>query len=291
MGALAASGCRAEVPEQPATKQVAPVAQRQQALGRDPQAMDEALRGLLDQFRDKFKCNGVSGCPSQEALRAFGWTARPYVEQVFASAPAQSNYRARSVWLLGQLADPMAQPVLRGALRDRDPEVRGYAAYGLARLGDGAVAGELREWTEGPVHPWTGPAQLAAWWALWRLGDAAALTHFTATATQLASHPMAGPSLVWASHLCAETPPHTCDAVLPRIALHPAFLPRRAALRAMASAPQPSFAPVLVQLLRDPVQSVRDLAHNTLVTISGRGDLQGLPAWEAWLATQPVSPL
>jgi HEAT repeat protein len=249
--------------------------------------MDEALRGLLDQFRDKFKCNGVSGCPSQDALLAFGWTARPYVEQVFASAPAQSTYRARSVWLLGQLADPMAQPVLRGALRDRDPEVRGYAAYGLARLGDRAMLAELQDWTEGPVHPWTGPAQLTAWWALWQLGDKAALAQFTATVEQLASHPMAGPSLVWASHLCAETPPHTCDAVLPRIAQHPAFLPRRAALRAMARSPQASFAPVLVLLLRDPVQSVRDLAQATLVAISGRGDLQGLPAWENWLATQP----
>jgi HEAT repeat protein len=248
--------------------------------------MDEALRGLLDQFRDKFKCNGVSGCPAQDALLAFGWTARPYVEQVFASAPAQASYRARSVWLLGQLADPMSQAVLRGALRDRDPEIRGYAAYGLARLGDQAILPELREWTEGPVHPWTGPAQLSAWWALWRLGEVNALAQFIQTTEQLASHPMAGPSLVWASHLCADTPPHTCDSVLPRMAQHPAFLPRRAALRAMAKAPQASFAPVLVLLLRDPVQSVRDLAQATLVAISGRGDLQGLPAWETWLAAQ-----
>lgn len=267
-------------------------------MGRDSAAMDEALRGLLDAFRDKFRCNSVSGCPSQEALRQFGWQARPFIEQVFQSAPTQATYRSRAVWLLASLRDPLARGTLRSALRDRDPDVRGYAAWGLALLREPDYAQWVAPLLDEPLHPWTAPGHLSALWGLGYLGDAAAQRAFLQGASTLATHPMAGPAMVWAATLCtpAGNPAGLepvalagdaseatgCPALLAQISRNPGFLPRRAALRALAIAPTPSSAHALAAATSDPVHSLRELALQALAQLAGDGVTRTSAEWQAW---------
>lgn len=264
--------------------------------------MDEALRSLLDQFRDKFRCNGVSGCPSQDALRRYGWPARSYVEQVFHSAPAQASYRSRAMWLLGSLADPAAKGTLRQGLRDRDPDVRGYAAWGLALLQDPGYRQLVAHLLEEPLHAWTAPGRLSALWGLGLMGDQAARSDFVREAAMLSTHPMAGPAMVWAAHLCAPaqsaassaaipladsaTATDDCAGLLASISRNPSFLPRRAALRAIAANPKRVHLPALVAALSDPVHSLRELAAQTLGQLAQDGVIRTPAQWQAWVEAQ-----
>lgn len=288
-------------PQTPGPVQATP--QRAAALQRDDAAMDEALRTLLDQFRDKFRCNGVSGCPSQQALRQFGWPARPYVEQVFHSAPAQATYRSRAMWLVASLRDPAAKGTLRQGLRDRDPDVRGYAAWGLALLSEPDYRQLVAHLLEEPLHAWTAPGRLSALWGLGLLGDAAARATFVREAATLSTHPMAGPALVWAAQLCspanapddtpavplaaAATATDDCAGLLAKISRNPSFLPRRAALRAIAANPKRVHLPVLMAALSDPVHSLRELAAQTLGHLAQDGVVRTPAQWRHWVAAQP----
>ena len=98
--------------------------------------MPEPLREALKQFRDRFACNTISGCPSENVLRNMGWLARPYLQQIFEKAPDQAQYRSRSVRLIAELRDPQARAFLRERLQDADPETRAYAIFGLGLIDD-----------------------------------------------------------------------------------------------------------------------------------------------------------
>lgn len=255
---------------------------RQEALGPEPEAMEEGLLGALAEFRDKFKCNSISGCASHEVLVGYGWRARPHVEQLFATAPAQSSYRARSVRVLAELRDPQALPTLLRALTDRDAEVRGYAAYGLGLLEARDHAAAVRTTEQAAQGPYEGAARVSAQWTLARWGEAGAAERFLQSIRTLSGQVMGGPGLTWALELCMRPDSPDCSPVLPLAGRHPGFTARRLAARAMALRPQPSYAASLVDLTGDPVRSIRETAEGALARLSGRDDLRGTAAWRKW---------
>lgn len=256
---------------------------RRQALQRDPEASDEALRDLISELKDRFRCNAISGCPVHARIAQYGWAARPYLETLFNKAGWQASYRARTAQLIAELGDPLAEPFLARLLEDRDPEVRAYAALGLMRLGGERHRGRLQELRHAD-QPWQAPARLAALFALWRLGDQAAGAEFSALLASLADLHAAGPALTLGAELCRQAEAPDCSAALPLIARHPGFQPRRAALLAMTARLRPSYAAALVYLLGDQARSLRDEAEAGLVALSGDATRSGREAWQQWCA-------
>ncbi len=254
----------------------------QQALGRDPEANDEALYDLLDALKDRFACNSVSGCPAHAALVAYGWGARPLLEATFARAPQQANWRARTIAIIAELADPEGAPLLRHLLDDRDPEVRAHAILGLGRMDAQEQRSRIRELAETSESIWAAPVKLAALYTLANWGEAGRAEEFTAYLGELATKQMAMTALMLGAHLCADPGAPDCRAVLPAMAHHPAFQARRDTLRTMQRELRPQFARALVGLTGDPAQSIRRDAENALMGISGRTDIKGYSAWLQW---------
>lgn len=253
------------------------------ASGYDPDAADESLRDLLLALQDRFRCNGVSGCPAHAQLVAMGWGARLPLEQVFLQAPQQAPWRVRTVAILAALGDPQGEALFVRLLDDRDPEVRGHAINGLGRIG--ATALRQRIWEQSAAEGlWLAPARMAALHVLARWGDPAASQAFSRDLAQLAVQPMATAALVLAGGLCRDVPTPTidCTAGLVAMARHPVFHVRKAAVTAMAAAPRPAMAAALVYLSGDQARSIRDEAESTLVRISGESNRHGHAAWQGW---------
>lgn len=281
---FALGACQNQPPPPLATPKPAVAGPRslKEATRRDPEAMDEGLRVALGAFRDRFACNDISGCPSEAILVGFGWSARPYLEQLFAHASRQASYRARSVHALADLRDPQAQPFFEHALGDADPEVRAYAIYGLGQIGARQDLGRLRQVGAEEASAWNAAPRLSALWVLRRWGDAQAEGQFIEELQRRAAQPMAGPALAWGLELCERPDGPVCDAVLPAAAGHANFTVRRAAIRAIAARPSPAMAPTLISAAADPVHSLAERAEDALRRLSGRDDLHGAAAWRRW---------
>ncbi len=256
-----------------------------QALTRDPQAVDDGLRGALTDFRDKFKCNNISGCKPEEVLLGFGWQALPQLQMMFAQAPSQAPYRSRIIKVIAEMRAPMTLGTLAKGLQDRDADVRGYAAYGLALLEAQAFRPILMRTGQDPVPVWQAPARVGALWGAGRLGDSASALGFVAYLKALAQENMAGPALAWGVELCMRPESPDCREVLPTIARHASFTARRQAARAMAARPLIAYAPALIELTADPVHSIARVAQAALVQLAGV-DLPDAAAWRVWCAQQ-----
>ncbi|MSP90759.1 MAG: HEAT repeat domain-containing protein [Myxococcales bacterium] len=274
-----------EVPAQPAHATPAREPQRPtahvQAIGPEPAAEDEGLRVALQAVHDKFACNAVSGCPAHGTLVGFGWAAVPHLQALFARAPAQAGWRARVVHVLADLGHPGNAALFEQALADRDPEVRGHAAVGLALLDVGAARPRLRALADDDAGPWFAPGRLGALWALHRLGDGDAGRTFVAVLGSLADQNLASHAIHFGVGLCARPGAPDCADVLPVLARHPGFLGRRAVARALAAAPRRQDATALVGLAADPVRSIAEVAMTALARLDGipRPDAA---AWQAW---------
>lgn len=252
-----------------------------QALARDPDAMDEGLRQALHEFRDKFQCNGISGCHSEAVIVGYGWVARPYLEQLFQMAPAQASYRSRAVRALAQLRDPASQPFFLRLLQDRDAEVRAYAIWGLGLLDARDVHDRLARIAHDDVPAWLTPARFSALWALARWGDEDAAVEFVQLIRTLADQQMAGSALTWAAELCMRDDAPDCRQVLPLVARHPGFTARRQAARAMTARPVHGYEAALVDLAGDSMHSLAQAAEEALRQLTGES-LFGAAAWRAW---------
>ena len=257
-----------------------------EAQGRDPDAVPEAIRDALKQFRDRFACNNISGCPSENVLLNYGWAARPFLQQVFEKAPEQAQYRSRAVRLIAELRDPLARGFLRDRLQDSDPETRAYAVFGLGLIDDRDMARLLPTIGRDDSSAWMAPVRLSALWLALRWGDASAQQAFVQQLAMLAEQQMAVQGLVWGLTLCMRDDGPRCQAALPTIARHPNFLVRRQVAKAMAAAPQPSYALGLVALTTESARSISEPAEQALRVLSGQ-DLHGSGEWRRWCeATQ-----
>ena len=254
---------------------------RQQALSRDPQAPDEGLRDALHALQDRFKCNAISGCAAHTQLVAFGWAARPMVEQAFARAGLQSSWRARSVQIVAELGDPAGEPFLQRLIEDRDPEVRAWALVGLGKLGSRHQRQRIALQT-GSDTLWLAAPRLAALWAQDQLGVAGAAPAFGKELRRLAEHQMAATALVVGVWLCRQPASPDCSKELPILARHPNFQVRRDALQAMTARLRPSYAEALVYLTNDQARSLRAQAEEGLVALSGEVTRTGHAAWQQW---------
>jgi hypothetical protein len=265
----------------------APVIQpHEAALGRDPEAMSEPLRDALKQFRDKFACNQISGCPAESVLRQLGWQTRPYLQQLFEKAPEQAQYRSRAVRVLAELQDPLARNFLRDRLQDTDPEVRAYAIFGLGLLDDRWLEPLLPTIGRDDATAWMASVRLSALWQGARWGDRTAEPAFLRQMAMLAEQQMAVQGLIWGLALCMRDDGPNCQTVLPLVARHPNFLVRRSVAKAMARAPLPSFAAGLVALTTETARSIAEPAEQALRALSGQ-DLHGASDWRRWCeATQ-----
>ncbi len=280
---LLATAC-AEPPPPPTPDAMAmPIDPHVAAVGRDPDPQPEALRDALRQFRDRFACNSISGCPAEATLLNFGWTARPYVQQVFDKAPEQAQYRARAVRVVAELRDPLARTFLRDRLQDADPETRAYAIFGLGLLDDRELVHLLPSVGRDDPTAWMAPVRLSALWLALRWGDPTAQRAFLQQLALLANQQMAVQGLVWGLTLCMRDDGPHCQAVLPLIARHPNFLVRRAVAKAMALAPLPSYGAGLVALTTESARSISEPAEQALRVLS-RQDLHGPAEWRRWCA-------
>lgn len=252
-----------------------------EALGRDPDAMPEALRDALKNFRDRFACNSISGCPSERVLLDLGWTARPYLQQVFDKAPAQATYRARAVRLIAELRDPLARTFLRERLQDADPETRAYAIFGLGLIDDRELEHLLPTIARDDASAWMAPVRLSALWLAAKWGDPSAERAFRQQLAWLARQQMAVQGLVWGLTLCMRDDGPHCEAALPAIARHPNFLVRRQVAKAMAAAPKPAYALGLVGLTAETARSISEPAEQALMVLSGQ-DLHDAASWRRW---------
>lgn len=253
------------------------------ALGPDPDAMPEPLRLALKDFRDKFACNNISGCPSERVLVGFGWTARPYMQQVFEKATDQATYRARAVRVIAELQDPQAIPFLRDRLGDNDPEVRAFAVYGLALADDRDLERLLPTIGRDDATAWMAPVRLSALWAAHRWGDRTAERAFVHQLAWLARQHMAVQGLTWGLTLCMRQDGPHCEPALPAIARHPNFLVRRYVAQAMAAAPKPAYAAGLVALANETAKSISEPAVQALRVLSGQ-NLTTAAEWRQWCA-------
>lgn len=276
---------RPEAPARPdaavAQVQASPVDAYGQALGHDPEPIDEGLRVALHDLRDRFLCNSISGCKSEQVLIDYGWTVRPYLEQVFTTASAQASYRARTVRIIAQLRDPAALPFLVQVLPDRDPEVRAYAIFGLGLLDAQQLRGRVAAIAREDIVPWTAPARLSALWTLHLWRDPGAGEAFLAALRVLSGQHTGALGLTWGAELCMRDGAPDCRTVLPLIARHPGFSARRQAARAMAARPEPGQEAALVELTADPVHSIGELAEGALRRLTGTS-LVGAEAWRSW---------
>lgn len=262
--------------------------------GRDLEAMDEGMRLALGEVRNRFRCNRVSGCPAHATLLGFGWSARPYLEQIFAAAPARVPWRARLVRIVAELGDPDGAPFLRRALRDHSDEVRAYAIFGLLRLPTGTVdADEQAEMArfahaDGPFT--TATSRLTARFMLHQRGEAAMGDAFVRELAIRARQAMAATSTSWGLHLCALPGAPDCTGVLPAAARHPAFITRRAAVELIERGPTRDHVPALLALLADPVPSLGRRAQAQLAQVAGRSDLNSPDQWTRWWQEQGLAP-
>lgn len=261
----------------------APADPHKEALGRDPDALPESLRDALQQFRDRFACNNVSGCPSEHVILNFGWMVRPYLQNIFEKAPDQAQYRSRAVRVIAELRDPMARTFLRDRLQDSDPETRAYAVFGLGLLDDRELARLLPTIGRDDWSAWMAPVRLSALWLSRRWGDPTAEHAFLQQLAMLANEQMAVQGLVWGLTLCMRDDGPNCQAALPAIARHPNFMVRRQVAKAMARAPLPAFASGLVALTTETARSISEPAEQALRVLSGQ-DLHGGTEWRRWCA-------
>lgn len=252
-----------------------------EALGRDPEPLPESLRQALKDFRDRFACNAISGCPSEQVLLQAGWVIRPYVQQIFEKAPEQSSYRARAIHLLALLRDPQARPFLRDRLDDRDPETRALAIFGLGLLNDEQVQRLANTVTRDDPSVWMAPVRLSALWVAQRAGDRTANRAFLHQLALLARQQLAMSGLLWGLELCQRGDGLDCHAVFPLMARHPNFQVRRALVKALAAAPRPEYAAALVEMTGETATSIAEPAEIGLKVLSGL-DLHGHAAWQQW---------
>jgi HEAT repeat protein len=242
--------------------------------GPDPGAVDEALRAALIDVRDRFKCNRISGCKSHDVLVGFGWRARPFLQQVLEAAPPRAPWRPRLVRILAELGDPVAAPTFRQALRDRTDEVRGYAIYGLHRLGDRSEHEEIIRFARraGPFA--SACARLSARWILFADGERDFGPLFVEELRIRASQSLASVPVAWGLHLCGLAGSPDCEPVLALASRHPTFVVRRAALDLLERSPKPEHLPILQGLLADPIPSLGRRAR----VLMGKLKASGAPA-------------
>jgi hypothetical protein len=284
--AIACCGCERSAPP-PAQPPALPL--RTQATASDPDADDEGLRAALRQLRDRFACNAVSGCPAHAVIAGYGWNAVPHLQQTFDRAPLQSSYRARTVRLLAEARHPGNEAMFAHVLDDRDPEVRGHAAVGLAWLGARRHELAVRALAGDDSGPWFAPGRLGALFALHVWGDPSAHSAYLRALDALSDQNLAAHAIAFGVALCREPQGPDCTAHYPHLARHPGFLGRRAVVDAMVAAPQPKYVPALVELTADPVRSLADKAQRALVQMSG-GPERPTTAWRQWAADTALAP-
>ncbi len=276
--------CAEPPPEPKPDAAPAPFDPHAEALGRDPEPMPEPLRDALRQFRDRFACNNISGCPAEAVLLNIGWPARGYLQQVFEKAPDQALYRSRAVRVIAELRDPSSRAFLRDRLQDSDPEVRAYAVFGLGLIDDHELVRLLPSVGRDDATAWMAPVRLSALWLALRWGDPSAQQAFVQQLALLANQQMAVQGLVWGLTLCMRDDGPNCQAALPAIARHPNFVVRRQVAKAMAMAPQPSYAQGLVALTTESARSISEPAEQALRVLSGQ-NLHGSDEWRRWCET------
>jgi HEAT repeat protein len=85
--------------------------------------------------------------PATRALLAIREGVGPELQRALTNA--RGRQRVGIVLALGQLAEPLALPVLRESLRDEDAAVRLAAAWSLAKMGDAASAEAIFKLADG----------------------------------------------------------------------------------------------------------------------------------------------
>lgn len=279
-------GCRpADEVKRPAPVTSAPHA----ATGVDPEAVEEPLRQALREVRDRFKCNRISGCQAATVLLGYGWKARPFLAQLFASAQSRAPWRPRALCLLAELSDPAAAPQLVEALRDHNDEVRACAIWGLWRVDDRSEEAEIRRFAGLPGDAFTATARLSARWVQHRRGEAGFGALFVQELSIRAGQSLAATPVTWGLRLCGEAGSPDCTSVLERASRHPTFVVRRAVLDLIEARPGRQHVPVLLGLLADPIPSIARRSRKALVTLSGQPEVRGVAAWRRWWQGQEAN--
>jgi len=277
---LAGPACKS--PSAPKAGNEAPQEIPPQALLPLPEDEDAlALRLAMDELRDRFKCNDVSGCPVRDRILAWGPRSRTALEDVFRLSAPQAPYRLRVVEILADLGDTGAELFLLERTKDKDDFIRAHALRGIANLELRAHLDRVRV-TLHQTSPQNMPAtHAAAAFAMAKLGDRTGLGSLIETvkpASQAATNPWA---LRFALDRCRDLRERACIPGFLAAADNPDYFARRAAMAGLRLFPDKSYVPKLIVCLRDPVVSLRRDAEDLLVSLTGTRQ-PNEEAWTAW---------
>ena len=246
------------------------------------EVLDEGLRLALTELRDRFKCNGISGCLAERKIHDFGWKARPFVERLVARSRTKDRWRARSVRIIAELEDPAAAPFLLAQTADQDDAGAAYALYGLALIDGPAYLDQARQATALPNNLLYGMRRLSGHWLLHRHGKAADRVRFAEAMKPLAQQVLASSALRWGLYLCMRPETADCSSIYHQTARHPAFVVRRQTVRAIAVQPVRSHAPALMELINDPVPSLARKSRHLLHQIAPNSTARTFREWQNW---------
>jgi len=281
-----ATGCEQSTPAQKAVDMTSskptPAEPIPLATDRDTDGIDEGLRIALRNVRNKFKCNRISGCKPQDVAIGFGRHARPFVEQLFASAPRRAPWRSRTVRIVAELRDPDALPFLVERLGDRNEAVIAYAAYGLVLLDYRAEQKRFEDLATAGAGLMYAKTRLSTRWALARWGVKGAKAAFKGELEDRVGQLLGSGAVTWGLYLCTQWSGVDCERSWRLAARHPAFVVRRAVAERFEAVPRKRDIPVLVELAADPVPSVGRRARAVLVQLTGEAGLRDGGAWRKW---------
>jgi hypothetical protein len=252
------------------------------ATDRDDRALDEGLSDALLELQNRFKCNRISGCAAHAHVVGFGWQATPHVQRQFARAKRKASWRSRLVLIVAELRDPASLPFLVKAARDRDDEVVAYAVYGLAVLDHRDALDTIKKWADAGRGMQFAMSRLSARWALAKWQEEGAAEAFEQELAARTRQMLASATVAWGLRLCAEAPSLVCAKQRRAAARHPGFLARREVISRLEAEPRKAEVETLVMLAADPIASIRRRAIATLVSLTGRADLQDGAAWRTW---------
>ncbi len=252
--------------------------------------MDEALLHALVDLRNKFRCNGVSGCPAHDILVGFRRHAWKPLRELFPLAPAKAPYRSRIVRIVAELELDEARPWLRKLLVDDSDKARGFAVYGLALLGDSRDLTMLRQFADAPGIIASAMTRTAAAWGLAIAGHDRGPKRFAAILKEAAEHQLGGATLRWGLELCQRPGSPSCDGILATAAGHPSYIVRRQVLRNVGAPWTDGELQALGVLVADPNPNLARRARAQLQRIKGGQALDSPSAWRQWLKSKETNP-
>jgi hypothetical protein len=250
----------------------------------EPPAPPVDVSPFIRAVRDRQQCNNVSGCKAADELVALGEAAVAPVQEALAHSPLHEPAALVFVEVLGRIGSralPAQKELLRVA-RQKVGFVGPTAIVALGRIGSTEARSEIEALRTAAIAEGALGTQVAAAYALFRLGDKAARAQ-VAAALQPGDIQQSNPGLaLLVIPLFAELELREALPVIRAAARHESFFARREAARALGRLRDTESVDLLLGMVgAEP--SVHEAAAKALQRITGESHWSA-DAWKAWAA-------